>query len=231
MDFCFAMKFLQRMRRLTIERRINQTYAKRLAAKGSQPEGVFWNSEANQTNRFVTLLALIDTVTIDRPMAGKAGYPVSIAEIGCGYGALYRYLQQRDAPERWRYHGVDINPTMIAACRRNFPKEIVHFKVADRPQHEVDFSVFSGTYNLTPVEDCEQWLGYILQGLQNCWTLSRRGMVLNFLCAPEAKISKKIYYTNRQDFITAATRHFGPTIAVPTKDVAGDFSFLISRGP
>ena len=167
MDFCFAMKFLQRMRRFTIERKINQTYAKRLAAKGSRPEGVFWNSEANQINRFVTLLALIDTVTVDGPITGKAGYPVSIAEIGCGYGALYRYLQQRDAPDRWRYHGVDINPAMIAACRRNFPKEIAHFMVADRPQYEVDFSVFSGTYNLTPVEDCEQWLGYILQGLQS----------------------------------------------------------------
>ena len=43
------------------------------------------------------------------------------------------------------------------------------------------------------------------------------------------QISKKIYYANRQHFITAATHHFGPTIAVPTKDVAGDFSFLISR--
>ena len=51
------------MRHLAIERKINQTYAKRLAAKGSQPEGVFWNSEANQINRFVTLLALINTVT------------------------------------------------------------------------------------------------------------------------------------------------------------------------
>ena len=68
MDFCFAMKFLQRMRRLTIERKINQTYAKRLAAKGSQPEGVFWNSEANQINRFVTLLALIEAVTGDGPV-------------------------------------------------------------------------------------------------------------------------------------------------------------------
>ena len=223
------MKFLQRIRHLAIKRRINQTYAKRLAAKGSQPEGVFWNSEANQINRFVTLLALINTATGIEPSTNNAGRPVLIAEIGCGYGALYRYLQQRNAPDRWHYHGVDINPAMIAACRKNFPNEVNQFKVADRPQHEVDFSVFSGTFNLTPVDDCEQWLGYILHGLQNCWPLSRRGMVLNFLCAPEAKINKKIFYTNRRHFIDMAGRHFGPTIAVPTKDVAGDFSFLISR--
>ena len=223
------MKFLQRMRHLAIERRINQTYAKRLAAKGSQPEGVFWNSEANQINRFVTLLALINMATGTEHSTSNDGRPVSIAEIGCGYGALYRYLQQKNAPDRWRYHGVDINPAMIAACRQNFPNEVNQFKVANRPQHEVDFSVFSGTFNLTPVDDCEQWLGYILQGLQNCWPLSSRGMVLNFLCAPEAKINKKIFYTNRRHFIDMAGRHFGPTIAVPTKNVAGDFSFLISR--
>ena len=165
----------------------------------------------------------------NRASTSNAGRPVSIAEIGCGYGALYRYLQQKNAPDRWRYHGVDINPAMIAACRRNFPNKVNHFKLGDRPQKEVDFSVFSGTFNLTPIENCEQWVGYILQGLQNCWQLSRRGMVLNFLCAPEAKINKKIFYTNRQHFIDMAGRHFGPTIAVPTKDIASDFSFLISR--
>ena len=54
-------------------------------------------------------------------------------------------------------------------------------------------------------------------------------MVLNFLCAPEAKINKKIFYTTDGIFIDMAGQHFGPTIAVPTKDVAGDFSFLISQ--
>ena len=49
------------------------------------------------------------------------------------------------------------------------------------------------------------------------------------LCASEAKINKKIFYTNRRHFIDMVGRHFGPTIAVPTKNVAGDFSFLISR--
>ena len=94
------MKFFQRMQHLAIERRINQTYSKRLAAKGSQPEGVFWNSEANQINRFVTLLALINTVTRTELSTSDTGRPVSIAEIGCGYGALFRYLQQKNAPDR-----------------------------------------------------------------------------------------------------------------------------------
>ena len=223
------MKFLQHIQRFTIKRKINQSYAKRLAAKGSQPEGVFWNSKANQINRFLTLLALIETASGANAISAKIQHPVSIAEIGCGYGALYGFLRQRTLSHQWHYHGVDINPAMIAACQRNFPNQISQFKVADRPQHTVDFSLFSGTFNLTPIDNCEQWLRYILDGLKNCWPLSHRGMVLNFLCAPEAKISKKIYYANRQQFVTAATHHFGPTIAVPTKDVAGDFSFLICR--
>ncbi len=223
------MKFLQQVRRFAIERRINQSYTKRLASKGSQPEGVFWNSEANQINRFITLIALIETTRRFNAIGDEAKNPISIAEIGCGYGALYRYLQDKKMFDQWSYHGVDINPAMIAACWRNFPNEISQFKVADRPQYLVDFSLFSGTYNLTPLEDCDQWLRYIIQGLHKCWHLSRQGMVINFLCAPETKINKKIYYANRKHFIATATKQFGPTIAVPTKDVSGDFSFLISR--
>ena len=220
----FAMKFLQRMQHLAIERKIND-YAKRLAAKGSQPEGVFWNSEANQINRFVTLLALINTATGTEPGTSNAGRPFSIAEIGCGYGALYRYLQQRNPPDRWRYHGVDINPAMIAACRQNFPNEVNQFKVADRPQHEVDFSVFSGTFNLTPVDDCEQWLAISCRGCG--MPLSRRGMVSTPVCARGKDQQEDLLHQQ-----TAFHRHGSPAF---WPDDCGanqgcyDFSFLISR--
>ena len=117
MGLQFAMRFLKHMQRLTIERKINQSYAKRLAAKGCNPEGVFWNSRANQINRFSTLLALIETTKVTDPHSDKAEHPVTIAEIGCGYGALFGYLREIEIPDKWHYHGVDINPSMIAACQ------------------------------------------------------------------------------------------------------------------
>jgi len=217
------MTFLDRFRHLAIEHDLNRIYRRRFAAFGHTPKGVFWNSTSNQMNRYASLLKLIGSSDFGPRQS------LEIAEIGCGYGALFDYLKRHAANYDWRYQGIDINPSMIKACKARFPDDAHRFYVGKKPANSVDFCLFSGTYNLCTLDDWQVWERYIFTCLDACWNKSRLGMAINFLCAAAPKIRKQIYYANRDAFLDTACSRFGPTRCIPTRNVDGDFSFLITR--
>jgi SAM-dependent methyltransferase len=204
-----------------LERRLNNAYRSRLATRGPTAEGVFWRSGTSQTARFRVLLALITTHTADRPL--------SIADIGCGYGAMLDFLQGSSAFGDITYQGIDINDAMIDACHRRFPAQKHLFRRANRPTGPVDFCVFSGTFNLTHSTDPSLWNDYIFTTLGRYLPYCRRGMALNLICASKMAIKGQIFHANRADFIAGATARLGPTVAVSTPGVSNDVSFLIRR--
>ena len=218
--------FFRYISQSTIEHSLNKAYAKRLDERGSTPQGVFWNSRQNQMVRFAALLSVVTGHVAWQKTAPR---PLSIADIGCGYGAMLEFIHTRPQFANLRYMGLDINPAMIAACKDNFPHQAHLFSLGKKPVSTVDFSVFSGTFNLCHIDDTKQWEAYMFDCLDACWRHSRMGMALNLLCAPEAKISNHIFYANRADFIAKASARFGATRAITTREVKEDYTFLITR--
>ena len=182
---------------------------------------MFWRNQSTQIARFDALLDLVTTVT---PAANT-----SIADIGCGYGAMLEFLQKTPRYQRFHYIGVDINRAMINSCKQRFPAQKQLFFIGKQPPLLVDFCVFSGTFNLCHTMDTSLWLDYIFINLQSCWQRSRYGLVLNLLCAPQTQIKNQIFYTERETFIANASRVFGPTHARSTPHVTGDVTFLIAK--
>jgi len=209
-----------------IERSLNKAYADRLDERGSTPQGVFWNSRQNQMVRFAALLSVVTGHVAWKKPAPRT---LSIADIGCGYGAMLEFINTHPQFAHLRYMGLDINPVMIAACQDNFPTASHLFTCGKKPVSIVDFSVFSGTFNLCHIDDTRRWEAYMFACLDSCWQNSRMGMALNLLCAPEPKISNNIFYVNRDDFISKASARFGPTRAIATREVKEDYTFLITR--
>jgi len=155
--------------------------------------------------------------------------PVTIADIGCGYGAMLTFINKTPAYAQTVYHGVDINRAMIAACHQTFPVENARFTIGNTSPKLVDFCVFSGTFNLTHSDDPTLWMDYIFACLNRCMERARYGLVLNLLCAPITKIESQIFYAERAGFIRRAEAMIGPTHAQSTKYVSGDVSFVITR--
>lgn len=204
-----------------LERRVNRAYKDRLAAVGPAPKGVFWRDRSTQIARFQALLDLIATVT---PIANP-----SLADIGCGYGAMLDFMQTTPRYRHFHYMGVDMNTAMISISKKRFPSKKPLFFVGKRPPSPVDFCVFSGTFNLCLTMDISLWNDYIFTNLNSCWNYSRYGLVLNLLCAPQTQIKNQIFYAERQRFVTNFSRVFGPTSACSTPHVTGDVTFLISK--
>ena len=212
---------LRKVMYAALERKLKRAYKDRLAALGPAPKGVFWRNQSTQIARFDALLDLITTMT-------SASNP-SIADIGCGYGAMLEFLQNTPRYQRFHYIGVDINRAMINSCKQRFPAQKQLFFVGKQPPLPVDFCVFSGTFNLCHTMDTSLWQDYIFANLQHCWQRSRYGLVLNLLCASQTQIKNQIFYAERQTFIANASRVFGLTHARSTPHVTGDVTFLIAK--
>ena len=217
----FASTMLRRVIYAALERKLNRAYKDRLADLGPTPNGVFWRNESTQIARFDALLNLVATVTpVANPMLG---------DVGCGYGAMLDFVRKTPRYQNFHYNGIDINRAMINSCKQKFPDQKHLFFVGKHPPSPVDFCVFSGTFNLCHTTDTQLWHEYMFGNLQQCWQRSRYGLVLNLLCGPKTKITNQIFFAERQTFITAASRVFGPTHAQSTPHVAGDVTFLIAK--
>ena len=203
------------------ERRLNRAYRDRLASKGSTAQGVFWRSQSSQFARFDALMSLVQEF--------RGCRPTSIADIGCGYGALLDFINESSKFRHIEYLGVDITRAMISACRQKFPNHHDVFSAGNRPPKIVDFCLFSGTFNLTHSDDPAKWNDYVFACLDRCMRQTRYGLVLNLLCTPRAQIKKQIFYASRAAFIQRAEDHFGPTYAKSTRHVVGDVSFVVTR--
>ena len=212
---------LRRVIHAALERKLNRAYEDRLAALGPVPKGVFWRNQSTQIARFDALLNIVTKVTpIANPILG---------DVGCGYGAMLDFIQKTSRYQHLNYIGIDINRAMINSCKREFPDHKNMFFVGKSPPSPVDFCVFSGTFNLCHTNNTTLWLDYIFANLRQCWQRSRYGLVLNLLCGHKAEVRNQIFYADRQSFITAASRVFGPIHARSTPHVAGDVTFLISK--
>ena len=102
-------------------------YASKLAEYGSTPRGVDWNGEESQILRFEQL-----TKVIREPKG------FSLNDLGCGYGALFDYLQAKY--QDFVYTGCDVSREMIHAARaRAARNDVAHYVVADAPPDIADY--------------------------------------------------------------------------------------------
>ena len=168
-----------------INKKLNFLYSNNIKKYGFSYNGVFWNSNFNQKKRFEELLFQLKNFKKKK---------VEIADIGCGYGALYKFLKEKNMSEDIEYHGIDINNIFIDYCKKYFKKEF--FFLGNFPNKMVDFSIMSGTYNLATTSSLSTWYKYIFTNLEKCLTFSRIGIIMNLQFSEKEKIKNNIFYAD-----------------------------------
>jgi len=210
-----------RLSQSLFEASIRSAYSRRFREKGAQAEGVFWASRLTQQARFEQVLQDM------KSEQGSARF--SLADVGCGYGALFDYIRRTEAWRDIDYFGVDINKDMVGYCQREHAPHKHRFRTGRRPHSRVDFAVFVGTFNLCHTDDYALWEDYILRQLAFSWEQVKTGMVLNITSQPEARINNHIFYVQPDAFADKLAAAFGPTAACPTRFVDQDVTYVISK--
>jgi SAM-dependent methyltransferase len=197
-------------------------YAEKLAAHGNTPRGVDWNGEERQTVRFDQLCKIID----------PNDSVFSLNDLGCGYGALVDYLQQKHPAST--YLGVDIAPAMIrAASERYAATPSARFITAAEPDQIADFSVASGIFNVRQERSDAEWHDYLQSTLDVLDRTSRLGFSFNCLTSysDEDKKREYLYYADPCVLFDVCKRRYSRHVALLHDYGLYEFTILVRKTP
>lgn len=205
-------------------RRVGAAYQGAVTRHGPTPSGVGWSSRQGQELRLRVLLRLLDDLPPDEA--------VTVADIGCGYGALWPLLAERPAPPIAAYAGYDIVPRMIRLARAAHGRDPrVRFLPGCLPEAPVDYAFVSGTFNFRSAVPVAEWEALVAGWLTEIAGLCRRGLAFNLLHRRGGRNLKSMYYTTPdawRDRAAALAR--GGRVTVIDDYLPDDFSVLLRMG-
>ncbi|MFK3798193.1 methyltransferase [Pseudomonas sp. NPDC088444] len=198
---------------------VSDYYSGKLALHGSTPQGVDWNGELSQTQRFVELCKIISQPE-----------HFSVADIGCGYGALFDYIESyyRD----FSYVGVDISESMIkAADARLQPHQNQRLVVGHKSDTVTDYSIASGIFNVRLDKPDAVWLDYIIQTLDAVNLSSKSGFSFNCLTSYSDQDRKRdyLYYADPCQLFDICKKRYSRQVALLHDYGLYEFTVLVRK--
>lgn len=198
---------------------VERYYAEKLREFGMQPRGVDWNGEDGQQLRFAQLCKVVDF-----------GTPFSIADIGCGYGALYDFLATQ--PTSFDYVGVDIAVSMIeAAATAHADRPNARFVQGTVPATPVDYAVASGIFNVKLGNAEDDWVAYVERTLASMDQCTRRGFAFNCLTSYSDEDRKRadLHYADPAFLFDHCKRKYSRNVALLHDYDLYEFTILVRK--
>lgn len=194
-------------------------YSAKLAQFGQTPQGVDWNGEKGQLLRFAQLCRVID-----RP--GN----FSISDLGCGYGALFDYLQSRY--DNISYFGYDISTDMVEAARASHVgANNAVFLVSSDPANATDFCVASGIFNVKQGRSEAEWQTHIEATLEVLSATSSHGFAFNCLTSysdPD-RMRSNLFYADPCRLFDLCKRKFSRHVALLHDYGLFEFTIIVRK--
>jgi SAM-dependent methyltransferase len=147
---------------------VAKLYEDSLSQHGLSSKGVGWPDDASHRQRFIKLATVIDV----------SRGPVTINDLGCGYGAFWNYLSETGVPVR-HFRGYDISERMVAHARELVPSG--EFLVGDKLTMRAEYSFACGIFNVRLDRSEEDWRSHIENTLDNLNDCSSHGFAFNLL--------------------------------------------------
>lgn len=196
-------------------------YSAKLAEHGATPRGVDWNGEESQMLRFEQL-----TKVIRQPR----GFLLN--DLGCGYGALYDYLQTKY--QDFTYTGCDVSSDMILAARaRGASNHNAKFIVAAAPPEIADYGIASGIFNVSLGQSDAKWYDYLKATLDVLDRTSQHGFAFNCLTSysDTEKMRSHLYYADPCTLFDLCKRRYSRHIALLHDYGLYEFTIIVRKNP
>ena len=203
---------------------IRELYSSNLAAHGLNSKSVGWKDEASQLLRFDRLARVID-----EDDGAAAGFAVN--DWGCGYGAMFRYLDQCFGVRMCGYTGYDISPEMLAAAAAAIPSPRVRLVLGADATEEADYSFVSGTFNVKLEAADADWDRYVKEQLTRLYARSRRGLAFNLLTSHVDWRQDNLFYANPGEFLDFCKRSLSRYVTLIHDSALYEWTMLVHREP
>ena len=213
------MNFFDELSFSYLEYKINNSYTNRLLKYGNSPQGLFWKNSFTQIHRFELIITALNKYSNLKKF--------TICDIGCGYGKFFEFLRDKLKNSAFQYQGCDLNNKLIDYCAKNYSDKNCNFYKKSSPKSIVDFSVMSGTFNLSVTDDIMIWEKYILKNLASIWKKTNKIMAFNLLNQNERKIKQGLYYTNKNWIKDICELNFGKTEIIFSSILPDDILIIV----
>ena len=214
------MNFFDELSFSYLEYKINNSYTNRLIKYGNSPKGLFWKNSFTQIHRFELIISALNKYSNLKKF--------TICDIGCGYGKFLEFLNNKLVNSTFHYQGCDLNIKLLNHCKQIYSNDHYKFYKKSSPIGIVDFSIMSGTYNLSVTDDIKIWEKYLLRNLTNIWRQTDKIMAFNLLHKNEKKIDKGLYYTNKHWIKDICEQNFGKTEILLSSILPNDILIIVT---
>jgi SAM-dependent methyltransferase len=202
---------------------MNEQYTEWLQQHGADsPNGVGWHDGAMQVLRF-DVLALV--------MEGDE--PVTVADFGCGTGALFDRLAARaEPPPLGGYTGYDILPAMVEAARGRHDDPRARFEVGSAVTEDHDYVLSSGAFTIRPGLEDEVWEAHLREVIAGLWSHARRGLAFNLMVRTSKPTTEGMYAGDPEGWAVWCSQNLpGARVALRMGPPLPDFTVLVRRAP
>ncbi|WP_417432232.1 class I SAM-dependent methyltransferase [Kiloniella sp.] len=183
--------------------RVKELYSKSLKKHGQTPAGVGWGTKDAQFERFHVLL---------EGMSSFGGQPMTINELGCGYGALVEFLQGQEIDLEW-YCGYDISEEMVNSASNKYSDGNIEFCVSNKILRPAMYSVASGIFNVAFDFARIEWEEYVYSTIRGMYDMSTEGFSFNMMSSYVDYYDDKLYYADPSVFIDYCIRNFSRNVS------------------
>jgi SAM-dependent methyltransferase len=177
-------------------------YTASLAEHGLAPQGVGWGDDESHRLRFDKLAAVLP----------EHGERLTVADLGCGYGALFDYLNERLGERLARYVGYEISAEMAAAARTRLQDPRAGVVESAEPIDEVDYSFACGPFNVKLDVPAEEWDAYVKSQLRALGATSRAGLAFNLLTTNVDWRDPKLFYADPHEYVEFCRQELSPDV-------------------
>ena len=151
---------------------VESLYSGTVSEHGIDSRSIGSPNPAAQPLRFEQLAYVLKT---------DEGGPRTVNDWGCGYGSMFRFLDEREGFTLERYYGYDVSRAMLDAARTHVPDPRAEWIHSSEISHDADYSFVAGAFNVRMDASDAAWKAYVESVLRELYTHSRRGLAFNLL--------------------------------------------------
>ncbi|MBF0247281.1 MAG: methyltransferase domain-containing protein [Alphaproteobacteria bacterium] len=175
---------------------LGHLYDHTLKKHGPSAPGVLWKDADAQVLRLEVLLSTVGAEDLNGP--------ITVNDLGCGYGALFDLLKDDPMMRDGRYFGYDISPAMVRAARARHADPRAAFFESPVATERADYSFVSGAYNMNLGADTNMWGDYVRNNLTRLWERTGKALAFNMLDSRAKTRIDDLYYADAATFLDFA---------------------------
>lgn len=200
---------------------IRDLYTGNLAAHGLTSKSVGWKDDESHRLRFERLARIVDP-----------GLPAfTVNDWGCGYGAMFSYLDGLGVGTLAHYTGYDISAEMLAAARERCDPARSRFVLGPDVTETADYTFVSGTFNVRLDADAADWDAYVKGRLEALYAKSTRGLAFNLLTSHVDWRADRLFYADPADYVDFCKTRLSRYVTLSHDYGLFEWTMLVSREP